>query len=137
MDGWNTILSFSQKRPIFRGELLLLVFGSVTPLSFPDQYVTHIVAFRCLERLQQINGWLLEERASAKRILFEHRGWGRLQRFHKMENSRFRTWGKSINFYVGGFIFLFIAIPGEMIQFDDRIFFRWVGEKTTNWILTG
>lgn len=57
------------------------------------------------------------------RPLFENRGWGRLQRFHKMRNSRFRTWGKPINFYVGGFIFLFIPIFGEMIQFDDRILF--------------
>ena len=26
-------------------------------------------------------------------------------------------------------LFIFTPIPGEMIQFDLRIFFRWVGEK--------
>jgi len=26
-------------------------------------------------------------------------------------------------------LFMFTPIPGEMIQFDLRIFFRWVGEK--------
>ena len=27
------------------------------------------------------------------------------------------------------FFFIFTPIPGEMIQFDLRIFFKWVGEK--------
>ena len=41
--------------------------------------------------------------------------------------------GDALVILAGGFKhFLFSPLLGEMIQFDLRIFFRWVGEPTTN-----
>ena len=43
--------------------------------------------------------------------------------------------GRSFSGWWFQIFFIFTPIPGEMIQFDLRIFFRWVGEKTTNQFL--
>ena len=47
----------------------------------------------------------------------------------KISKFHFTGW------WVSGVFLIFAPIPGEMIQFDLRIFFRWIGEKPpTNYL---